>query len=84
MTLRENAISVIDLLLWCSSGALVLFFATMTIRALWTGQVSINGKKATKLDEPVGYLLVLAAYLGCGYLFWLVFWKGLRPWLGLP
>ena len=84
MTFRESTISVVDLLLWCGSGALVLFFATMTIRALWLGHVSINGKKATKLDEPAGYLLVLVAYLGCAYLFWLIFWDGLRTWLGLP
>jgi|GEM_PF-2782699 len=81
MTLRESTITVVDLLIWCGSGALVLLFVSMAIRAAWLGYVLINGKKATKLDEPVGYLLVLAAYLGCGYIFWHVFWEGLQSWL---
>ena len=84
MTLRESTISVVDQLLWCSSGALVLFFATLTIRALWLGYVPINGQKATKLDEPIGYLLVIAAYLGCMYLAWHFFWPGLQKWISLP
>ena len=78
MTFRESTIAVVDLLLWCGSGALVLFFAPLAVRALWLGYVPINGKKATKQDEPVGYLLVIAAYLGCMYLFWLVFWGGVQ------
>ena len=84
MNFRDTSISVIDTLVWCGSGALVLFFVTLAVRALWLGHVPINGKTATKLDEPVGYLLALAAYLGCAFVFWLVFWSGLRPLLGLP
>jgi hypothetical protein len=56
MSFRETTISIIDTLAWCGSGALVLFFVTLAIRALWLGRVPINGKIATKLDEPVGYL----------------------------
>ena len=84
MMAREITISAVDILLWYGSGALVLFFAMLAARALWLGHVTINGKKATKLDEPVGYLLVIAAYLGCAYLFWLVFWSGFQAWAGLP
>lgn len=83
MPSRESIFVVTDFLLWCGSGALVLFFATLAVRALWLGHVSINGKKATKLDEPVGYLLVIVSFLGLAYLFWVVFELGLPRWVGL-
>lgn len=82
MPLRESIFQVTDLLLWCGSGALVLLFATLAVRALWLGHVSINGQRATKLDEPVGYLLVVASFLGLAYLFWVVFESGLSRWIG--
>jgi hypothetical protein len=83
MTFRSISILLLDTLVWCAAGALVLFFLTLVIRAVLLGHVPINGKLATKLDEPVGYCLVLAAYLGCAFIFWLVFWSGVRPFLGL-
>ena len=81
MPSRETTFQVTDFLLWCGSGALVLFFGTLAVRALWLGHVSINGKRATKLDEPVGYLLVVASFLGLAYLFWVVFQQGLPRWV---
>jgi hypothetical protein len=82
MPSRESIFQVTDFLLWCGSGALVLFFATLAARALWLGHVSINGQRATKLDEPVGYVLVIASLLGLAYLFWVVFEPGLSRWVG--
>ena len=61
----------------------ILAFATMAVHALWRGHVHINRQKATKQDEPVGYLLVVAAFCGCIYFVWPVFWDGLVSWLPL-
>ena len=82
MPSRESIFVATDFLLWCGSGALVLFFVTLAARALWQGHVSITGQRATKLDEPVGYLLVIASFLGLAYLFWVVFELGLQRWIG--
>lgn len=83
MTTHETTILIVDTLIWCGKGALMLVFGTFAAQALWLGRVRINGKVATKLDEPVGYLLVLGSFVGCTYFFGLAFWAGLRTWLGL-
>lgn len=83
MTARQLTISVVDFLVWTGAGAAILLFATMAVLALWRGHVHINGQKATKQDEPVGYLLVVAGFCGCIYFLWPVFRGGLVSWLPL-
>ena len=80
MTFREQSIVVIDQLLWAGSGAAILFFLTLIVLALVRGYVAINGQKATKLDEPIGYLIALAAYCGVIYVMWYHFVGGLKQW----
>ena len=84
MTVRETTIALVDFLVWTGAGAAILALATLTVRALWLGHVHINGKMATKLKEPVGYLLVILAYCGCIYFLWPLFWGGLSSWVASP
>ena len=64
--------------------SLVLALATLAVRALWLGHVHINGQRATKVEEPLGYWLVIAAFCGCIYFLWPLFWGGLSSWIAHP
>jgi hypothetical protein len=82
MSQREAFISAVDYFLLAGAGAAMLFFAGLAALAVFRGYVYINGKKATKLEEPVGYLIVLISFCGLSYLFSVPFIDGLKAWLG--
>ena len=84
MTGREATIAIVDFLVWCGAGAAILALATLAVRALLLGHVHINGQRATKVEEPLGYWLVIAAFCGCIYFLWPLFWGGLSSWVAHP
>jgi hypothetical protein len=81
MAAREITVSAVDFLVWSGAGAAILVLTAMTVRALWQGHIHINGRKATKHDEPLAYALVILAFCGCICFLWPVFWGGLSSWL---
>ena len=78
---RETIIGLVDTLVWLGAGVAIIAAVAFCARAVRRRYVHINGKKATLREEPLGYLLVLAAFVGVIYFLWPLFWGGAQGWL---
>lgn len=77
MISKATFLFVLDVLIRMGSAVAVIYLLWNVYASLRRGYVFIYGKVASKIDEPLGYWLGVACWLGAGGVLAMIAFRGL-------